>query len=478
LLTVGMLGQVLTGLALLFAGLGDDIQARMLIGVAVILATPIVWAHLLFLLGFGWQLLHIKRYGKDILCRLLEQQVNQLRERNEFTLVAVAGSVGKTSTKLAIAQTLQAAGQRVQFQEGNYNDRLTVPLVIFGASEPAIYNLAAWLRMLWQNQRNLRQAYPYDVVVVELGVDGPGQMRLFEYLRPELSVVTAVSEEHMAFFKTIEAVAKEELSVFDFSTQVLVNTDDVSSGYLQRDSYVSYGLDGRDYQVALAGKPTGDGQKLNMKLQHAELTYVSKLLGSQGAKVALAAAAVAHMLNIEPDLLKTAVESLRAFAGRMQLLRGKHDSLIIDDTYNASPKAVTAALDVLYSLDAPQRIAILGGMNEMGALSPELHQQVGAYCDPKKLDAVITIGHEAKQYLAPAAKEAGCEVHSYNSPQAAGKATEELLKHGAVVLVKGSQNGVFAEEAVKPLLFHKQDAEKLVRQSPYWMKIKRSQFGA
>jgi len=160
----------------------------------------------------------------------------------------------------------------------------------------------------------------------------------------------------------------------------------------------------------------------------------------------------------------------------MQILDGVKDTIIIDDTYNASPIAVKAALDVLYAAKAKQRVAILGSMNELGVYSREAHQEVGAYCDPKRLDVVVTIGHDAKKWLAPVARERGCQVIDFTSPYEAGEYVSGKLQRGGVVLAKGSQNGVFTEEAIKPLLADPTDAAKLVRQSPYWITRKARQF--
>lgn len=478
LLAVGMAAEILAGLALTLTEAWGDRSGLLYVGLAVMIATPLVWAHLLFLFAFISRLLQPKIYGKHILCTMLESQVKTLRDRNEFTLIAVVGSVGKTSTKLSIARTLAASGKRVQFQEGNYNDRLTVPLVFFGAPQPSIFNLPAWLKLLLKNQRQLRRAYGHDVVVVELGIDGPGQMKDFAYLHPELSVVTAVSEEHMEYFKTLQTVAEEELKVFSFSKQVLVNTDDVAPEFLGKESFDAYGFGATSYNVKLVGAPTITGQQLAMKLQKEKVELTSLLLGHQGAKIVLAAAAVAHMIGISKEVYTEALATLRPFAGRMQLLNGIEKSTIIDDSYNSSPKAVRAGLDVLYGMEAPQRIAILGTMNEMGELSAGMHADVGAYCNPDKLDLVLTIGDHAGQHLAPAAQKAGCRVKSFKSPRKAGLYAKKQLKKGAIIFVKGSQNRVFAEEAIKPLLQDPADAAKLVRQSAYWMKIKKSQFGA
>jgi UDP-N-acetylmuramoyl-tripeptide--D-alanyl-D-alanine ligase len=131
---------------------------------------------------------------------------------------------------------------------------------------------------------------------------------------------------------------------------------------------------------------------------------------------------------------------------------------------------------VLYATEARQRIAILGSMNELGEDSGTLHTEIGGYCNPKKLDLVVTIGREAEEYLAPAAKNQGCEVKTFDSPYDAGRYVADHIGQGSVVLAKGSQNGVFAEEAVKLLLANQSQARKLVRQSPHWQAIKQRQF--
>jgi UDP-N-acetylmuramoyl-tripeptide--D-alanyl-D-alanine ligase len=162
----------------------------------------------------------------------------------------------------------------------------------------------------------------------------------------------------------------------------------------------------------------------------------------------------------------------------MAKLQGIKNSIIIDDTYNASPYAVKIALDTLYSFETPQRIAILGMMNELGTTSAEEHKKVGKYCNPKLLDLVVTVGKDANNFLAPAARENGCEVYEAKNSVDAGLFVKDKVKEGAVILVKGSQNGVFAEEALKPLLASKSDISKLVRQDKYWMDKKNLTFNS
>jgi UDP-N-acetylmuramoyl-tripeptide--D-alanyl-D-alanine ligase len=452
-------------------------------GLALVLSYPLVWATLLSVFAGVISLLrlarHPKKAGRAFVCTILEWQVRQLRARHHFKVVAVAGSVGKTSTKAAIAELL-GQNLRVRWQKGNYNDRVTVPLVFFGITQPGLFNVIAWIKAFGISQSEIAMPYPYDVVVVELGTDGPGQLVDFAYLKPDLTVITAVAPEHMEFFGTVEAVAKEELTVFDYSKKVLVNGDDIAAEYLAGREFTEYSLvsEQAQYYAKRSHQNSADGQTLDITLSSGkDLQTTVQFLGEQGAKITLAAAAVGDTLGLTKAQITKSLPALRPFAGRMQLLSGTQGSRLIDDTYNSSPIATKAALDVLYSLRAKQRIAILGSMNELGHYSKEAHHEVGDYCDPKKLDVVITIGSHAKKWLAPAARAQGCTVHSFMNPYDAGAYVSNKLEKSAVVLAKGSQNGVFAEEALKLLLENPADEEKLVRQNSHWMKRKSQQFG-
>lgn len=418
-----------------------------------------------------------KKIGRAIVCRVLESQVRRLRAHHTFQLVAVVGSMGKTSTKLAIAHSLEPS-RRVMYQTGNYNDRVTVPLIMFGRSLPSLLNVPAWLKIFLLNEKTIRLPYYYDVVVVELGPDGPGQMKDFAYLEPDLAVVTAITPEHMEYFKTLDAVAAEELAVCDFSKKVLVNADDIPAKYLEGRGVLTYGQDETcTYRVSDFESKGLEGADVELQLGvEPPIEAHAHILGKQGVKILLAAAATGQLLGLTPDEIQKGLGEVRPFAGRMQVLPGIKGSTIIDDTYNASPHPVIAALDVLYAAEAPQRVAILGSMNELGDYSEEAHKEVGEYCRPDKLDLVVTIGADAEKYLAPAAAAKGCAVKSCSSPYEAGAFAAAALKDGAVVLAEGSQNRVFAEEALKALLADPADEQKLVRQTPYWLNIKKKQF--
>jgi UDP-N-acetylmuramoyl-tripeptide--D-alanyl-D-alanine ligase len=481
LMGVGMVAQIVVGAFYIIQWVRFGTAGDWAYGAALLLSYPLVWAHVIvvvmWLWNLAWAVARPKKAARSLVCTIFEIQVRQLRARHRFKVVAVVGSVGKTSTKLAIAELL-GKDMRVRYQTGNYNDRVTVPLVFFGLTEPSLYNVFAWVRAFGISQSEIAMPYPYDVVVVELGTDGPGQLEYFDYIRPDVTVVTAVTEEHMEYFATLDRVATEELSVFDFSKRVLVNGDDIAGEYLAGRDFTEYSLTSEQAQYYAYTKAKGlHGQKLDVRLPKGTLSADVRHLGEQGAKITLAAAAVADMLGVAHATISKGLNELQPFSGRMQVLRGTKGTTIIDDTYNASPVAVKAALDVLYATRTGQRIAILGDMNELGDYSQTAHKEVGDYCDPKKLDVVVTIGKDARKWLAPAARERGCTVHSFDSPYDAGAYVSGKLQKNAVILAKGSQNGVFAEEAIKLLLCDPTDAAKLVRQSPYWITKKQQQFG-
>lgn len=420
----------------------------------------------------------MKRFARSIVVAILSWQVRTLQSRNDFKVVAVAGSVGKTSAKYAVANVLQQK-LRVRWQAGNYNDLVTVPLIFFGEPEPSLFNPLAWLAVFWRNQRQLGRPYAYDVVVVEVGTDYPGNLIKFgQFIDADISVVTAVSPEHMEFFADLDEVASEELSVGTFSKELVVNGDLVGEQYLSLPlPLTSFGTKTSDYIIKEAKFKTDEANFEIYKKGQPWLSAQMSAVAISELYSATAAAVVADKMGLSSAAIKQGIAQLKPVQGRMQRLKGIKNSVILDETYNASPDAVKAALDSLYEFQAKgQKIAILGNMNELGQASESAHREIGEYCDPLQLNLVVTIGPDAKNYLAPAAEEQGCHVVSFDDPYAAGEYLSNFIKPDAVILAKGSQNNVYAEEAIKPLLANPEDATKLVRQSAAWQKKKQKNF--
>lgn len=429
----------------------------------------------------------MKTFVRRFIASLFERQVQRLISRHHLKVVAVAGSVGKTSTKAAIA-TVLGEKYRTLVHPGNYNSELGLPLSIFEMSVPTVlFNPFAWADRLIRSELMLRD-YPHKVLVLELGTDHPGEIALYlRYLSPDIGVMTALTPEHMENFPGgMDDVAAEELQLAASSKTFVANIDEIPAKY--RRKYIDhhprhhyYGL-GKDpeYGFTLASTDPISGttgtltHQGHVAIKHLEL----KLFGAHSAKAAVAAYAVGELLGLSKGQILAGLAKLSPVSGRMNPLAGLNGATIIDDTYNSSPEAVVAALAAL--ADAPvtgRRIAILGSMNELGPDSPRYHTEVGE--SAAGLDLLITIGALANDCLGPAAVRAGLDPTRFkpaDSPYAAGQFIKALLASGDVVLAKGSQNGVFAEEAVKLLLADPAAAAKLVRQSPAWLRIKYAQF--
>lgn len=420
---------------------------------------------------------------KNYIQKKLEKYVvKYFTKHPEVKLIVVAGSVGKTSTKRAVA-TLLSKRYRVAMQPGNHNTHMSVPLAILGIDYPDdIRSIGAWLSVFAAARRRIKQPTGTDVIIAEIGADRPGDIEHFgTYLKPYIGVVTAVTPEHMEYFNDIETVAKEELTAGNFSQLAIINRDDIDSRFatfLQNSNVDTYGTTGAaEYRFEVQDFTVDKGYVGAVIAPEfdQEIPVTIKVVGEHSLRPVMGAVAVAVKMGLQPQEIAAGLTLIKPVPGRMNVLRGIDDTIVIDDTYNSSPVAASSALQSLYGMQTPQRIAILGSMNELGVVSSTEHEKLGAMCDPALLSWVITIGDEAEKYLAPAARARGCQVRSFKSAIEAGGFARSVTEQGAAILVKGSEGGIYAEEAVKVLCVMSEEDE-LVRQSPAWLATKNSFF--
>lgn len=421
---------------------------------------------------------------KDYIQKKLEKSVQKyFAAHPDIKLICVGGSVGKTSTKLATA-TILSQQYRVRLHEGNHNTALSAPLAILGIEYPGeIRSIFAWRKVFKAVNQRIKSPSDVDVIIQELGSDRPGDIPSFgRYLNPDVAIITGITPEHMENFGTLDAVAAEELSLANFSKIAIINRDDTPEQYAQLvtnpniDTYGNSGVSeysfiSEDFSIAghtgyFVGPEFGD-LKQSVKIN---------ALGEHNLRPIIGAVVAALRFGMDPAAILHGAESINPTHGRMNVIRGVRESIIIDDTYNSSPAAAEMAIRTLVNLPAPQHIAILGSMNELGASSAAEHDRIGKLCHPDTLDWVITIGDEAEQYLAPAARANGCYVKSFRDAISAGAFANQYLEKGGIILAKGSEGGIFAEEAVKILLHSTDDESKLVRQTPAWLEAKNQFF--
>ena len=422
----------------------------------------------------------LKKIAYKTVTGFLRNQTKRLfRKHPNIIIVGVTGSVGKTSTKRAIAAVLKQK-YRVLADPASYNTETGLPLSLFELQSPgSVMQPMAWLKIWWAIEKRLRQPYPYDVAVLEMGADQLGEIGYFmKFIKPEIGVVTAVAPAHMEGFKSLENILLEKFKLALGSRRALINADDqrLMSRVQELNNYRTFGLEKGDYSFSVDKFDLASGFKGTLVAPDFQVKSEVKVIAKHSLYMATAAAGVGDMLGLTKEQIKAGLADIRPAPGRMNLLRGQKGSVILDDSYNSNPVAVTAALDTLYALSG-RKIAVLGNMNEMGDFSKKFHREMGEYA--AKVDLLLTVAGDANKYLAESAIKSGLSegrVKRFDSPYAAGRWLATQLKAGDKILVKGSQNKVFSEEVVAEILEDPADKSELVRQYPFWQKIKRAQF--
>jgi UDP-N-acetylmuramoyl-tripeptide--D-alanyl-D-alanine ligase len=398
-------------------------------------------------------------------------------------IVGITGSVGKTSTKDAIASVAQKLGS-VRKSAKSYNSELGLPLTILGLTT-AWKSVCGWFANIARGLYVSLFSFSYpEWLVLELGVDRPGDMDVSVSLVPlDVAVIMHVGENpvHVEFFNSPQELLAEKVKIIHglSSNGVLILSNDdeqiralksrvkqktitfgISEGSDVCGDYyaIIYGEDGRP--VGMTFKVLYDGNVVPLSLYG--------IVGRQSMYAFLAAVAfgISHGLNLVE--ISEALVSREMAPGRMRLLDGILGSTIIDDTYNSSPMALANALSTLEEISGEKKIAILGDMAELGPFSEKSHQLAMGKC--AGVDVLVTVGakmREASEY----AKKAGIkQIESFENSRDAGLFVKSIIKKGDVVLCKGSQS-MRIERAVAELLAHPQEVQKLlVRQDREWDK--------
>ncbi|MBR8345484.1 UDP-N-acetylmuramoyl-tripeptide--D-alanyl-D-alanine ligase [Burkholderia ambifaria] len=347
------------------------------------------------------------------------------RKRFAVPLVAVTGSNGKTTVKEMIASIFAAAvGADARLATaGNLNNDIGVPLTL------------------------LRLSGAHRVAVIELGMNHPGETEILARLAaPTVALVNNAQREHQEFMATVEAVALEHAAV------IHALTPDGVAVFPADDAYASI------WRVAATGNPILDfalhdaerqveaqvtgrlhGGELAIDTPSGAVTVRLRALGEHNARNALAAAAAALAAGIELAAIKQGLESFEPVKGRLQVRQADVGSLagatVVDDTYNANPDSMRAAIDVLAAQPAP-RVLVIGDMGEVGDEGPAFHREIGAYARERGIDALFALGDASRD----ACTAYGDTARHFGD---VGALVAALLAAGygaqATVLVKGSR---------------------------------------
>ena len=404
-------------------------------------------------------------------------------------IIGVTGSVGKTSAVNAIYATLKDYFPTQMVSEKNSESG--IPLGILGV-EPLNYTILDWLRMLALAPFGLLHLRGATFLVVEMGVDEPKPPKNMEYLltivKPEISVLLNVHPVHVEQFGSVEKIAKEKVKIVtenDKCRIAIINSDQIKSQKSkvkitnqnlkvltfgeEKTNDISFG----EYKVGLGGTKFGFSNGLSVYLRD----YV---LPQEYFETFATAILVGQSLGLNNKQIASGLtKNFRLPPGRASIFAGVRNTTIIDSSYNASTAPTIAFLDLAYRLKRETKrplVFIFGDMRELGEETKIEHEKVAAKI-VEGVDYLYCVGPLTKKFIVEKSNVKGQmskvkDIKWFENSIEVGEYLKENLPKDAIVLVKGSQNTIFLEEAVKYILADKKNIKLLCRQEKYWLKLK------
>ena len=434
----------------------------------------------------------MKTTFKKIIVYILRIESELVLFKYKPKIIAVTGSVGKTSTKDAVYAVLSKISH-VRKSEKSFNSEIGLPLTILGVpngwNNPFVWILNI-LKGLWLFLNPFGSQYP-KWLVLEVGIGKPGDMeKTASWLKTDVVIMTTIGNtpSHVEFFNSHKHLLEEKsrlIKTLKKDGLLLLNADDPMILEMKEKSKyrtITYGFkEGVDVigsGDSIFYNKDNEPEGVIFRVDEGGSSFpvvIEKVFGRNHVYAALSALALSFGLKFN---ILTAVNSLKNYdvaPGRMRLHKGINDSLIIDDTYNSSPFACEFALRTLGQIktEAGRKIAILGDMLELGKHTSEAHKNIGKIAKDNA-DIVIVVGPRAEK-IKEGAIEAGMSkekiIHFLNSYEA-GNFIKTFIEKNDIVLVKGSQ-GMRMERVVGEILLDQENKSKLlVRQEKEWLEKK------
>jgi UDP-N-acetylmuramoyl-tripeptide--D-alanyl-D-alanine ligase len=357
----------------------------------------------------------------DDTLRALQRIAGEYRRSLDMQVVAITGSNGKTSTKDLTAAALAERFQ-VTKTEGNFNNHIGLPLTML----------------------NARQSDHFGVF--EIGMNHPGEIAPLAALAlPNVAIITNIGLAHIEFMGSREAIAQEKgmlAEALDASGTVVLSAEDEfaqSIAARTKADAIFCGIEQGDVRATDLRHDFG-GTKFRLHADRQSVEAELPVPGAHMVRNALLATAASRVFGVTLEECAAGFRKLRLTKGRLEqkLVRGVH---IIDDTYNANPDSMAAALRTLMQMPAAgSRIAVLGQMGELGAQSEQGHRAVGEFAAQLGVDCVITVGNDARLTAEAAWRGGVAKVVKHATAEEAIESAREMIKAGDVVLVKGSRS--------------------------------------
>ncbi len=428
----------------------------------------------------------MKKILKKIIITIITLEAKLVLLRFKPKIIAITGSVGKTSTKDAVFSALSDS-IHIRKNQKSFNSEIGVPLTILGLDNG--YNdFFKWLTNIFEGLLVLfTKKYP-ERLVLEVGVDRPGDMEhMMRWIKIDIAIFTRFPNvpAHVEYFSSPKEVINEKKKMLlgvKPDGYVVLNADDsevlkikdvckrkVMTFGIENDADVKVSNEEIMYDSAL--RPTG----VNFKVDYNKNSIPVKIkgvLGRQHIYPVLAGMICGIIEGITPVQVSEAMEKHQSAPGRMTILWGMKDSIIIDDSYNASPVAVQEALKVLGKIQSNgKKIAVLGDMSEIGKYTANEHKIIGKMVNDLHIDYLFTLGKRA-EFFAEEAIKTGMSVENifiFNEYGELTKKLKEVIEKGSIILIKGSQM-IRAEKIVKEIMYEPELAKDLlVRQDIFWL---------
>lgn len=423
---------------------------------------------------------------RQIILSILTLEAKLVLAKYKPEVIAITGNVGKTSTKDVIFEVVKSLNSARKSQK-SYNSEIGIPLAILGR-DTAWGSLIGWIANVVVGLRLVVFGSNYPkTLVLEAGADRPGDIeKIVKLLNPHIAVVTAVGEVpvHIEFFAGPAELAREKAKILEGlqSTDfAILNFDDLAVLKMRRETksrVLTFGFGeganvrATDYKIMYehvgdSNRPQGITFKVNYNGSVVPIR-IFETFGKPQVYAALAAVAVGVVKEINLVKISEALSGYRAPAGRMRMIPGIKQSWILDDSYNASPAATHAALDLLREFPATRKVAVLGDMLELGGYTELAHRAVGRQL--LGVDVLITVGFRAKFIVDEVRKygQAGGGVLEFLNSEDAAETLKKIIEPGDLVLIKGSQ-AMRMEKVVEAVMAHPDKAvEMLVRQEKEW----------
>ena len=361
---------------------------------------------------------------KDVVKAIQEIAIYK-RSLFNIPVIAITGSVGKTSTKDMIASVLKEK-YNVSKTQGNYNNHIGVPLTILN----------------WEENT--------EAAVVEMGMNHLGEIeKLTEIAKPTIAVITNIGTAHIGNLGTRENILKAKLEILkglNESGRIVINNDNDLLHNCDTRKYkkITYGINNESNYVAQDIIMNQSNSEYIIKIDENKYKIKVPVSGEHFIYNSLCAISIGRELGIEIEKIINGINGFELTGNRNEI-KQINDLIIINDFYNASYDSMKASLEVLARMSAKRKVAILGDMLELGEYSENLHRKVGEEVVKNKVDILLTIGENSRAIADEAKKQGMKEVYEFNTKEECINKIYEIIKKEDCVLLKASNGMKFGE---------------------------------